>query len=132
MPANDYHFITQWTAPGATIEEVFSIIRDVEALPRWWPSVYLAVTPIPGTTYPGGIGRQFDLYTKGWLPYTLKWRLTVAQIHPPLSSTILASGDFEGRGIWTFHQTPEGVDITFDWLLIAEKPLLKLLSPVLK
>jgi hypothetical protein len=132
MPSNDYHFITQWTAPGAPLEEVFAVISDVEALPRWWPAVYLAVTPVPGTGDADGIGRAFDLYTKGWLPYTLRWRLTVQEVHPPFGSTIGASGDFEGRGIWSFRQTADGVEITFDWMLLAEKPLLRLLSPVLK
>jgi hypothetical protein len=130
MPANDYHFITHWTAPGATLEEVYAVIADVEALPRWWPAVYLMVTPAPGTGV--GIGQAYDLYTKGWLPYTLRWRLTVQEVRPPFGSTIGAFGDFEGRGIWSFRRSEAGVDITFDWKLQAEKPLLRLLSPLLK
>jgi uncharacterized protein YndB with AHSA1/START domain len=130
MPANDYHFISHWTAPGATCDEVFAVISDVEALPQWWPSVYLRVTPLARTAE--AIGQEYDMYTKGWLPYTLRWRMTIATVTPPHVSRILASGDFVGRGIWTFTQTEEGVDITFDWKLQAEKPMLKWLSPLLK
>lgn len=132
MASNDYYFVTHWTAPGATIEEVYAVISDVEALPIWWPSVYLEVAPVPGTGDQRGIGRQYDLLTKGWLPYTLRWRLTVQENHPPHSSTIGASGDFNGRGIWSFLTSPEGVDILFDWKLSADKPLLKSLSWLLK
>jgi hypothetical protein len=132
MPWNDYHFITYWTVPGATREEIYAVIADAEALPHWWPSVYLEVTPVPDTGDANGIGRVFDLYTKGWLPYTLRWRLTVQEVKPPLGSTIGASGDFNGRGIWRFIQTADGVDVIFDWKLTADKPLLKYLSPVLK
>jgi hypothetical protein len=132
VATNDYHFITHWTAPGATLEEVYAVIADVEALPRWWPAVYLSATPVPGTGDADGIGRAYDMHTKGWLPYTLRWRLTVQEVRPPLGATIGASGDFDGRGIWSFRQGNDGVDITFDWKLLAEKPLLRLLSPLLK
>ncbi|MDX1935119.1 MAG: SRPBCC family protein [Capsulimonadales bacterium] len=131
MPANNYQFFSHWTAPGATVEEVFAVLSDVEGLSRWWPAVYLAVTPVPGETTETPTGRRFDLRTKGWLPYTVNWRLTVGESQPPVRSVILASGDFEGRGVWNFEQTADGVNITFDWKLIAEKPLLKMLSPCL-
>jgi len=134
MPnANDYHFITHWRASGATLREVYDLIADAEALPQWWPAVYLAVTEAPGqNAQPNGIGRAFDLYTKGWLPYTLRWRMRVRALDPPHGLTIGAEGDFVGRGIWTFVERDGGVDITFDWKLAAEKPLLRLMSPLLK
>ena len=134
MALNEYHFITHWFAPGATIEEVYKLIADATALPQWWPSVYLEVTEVtaPGAVRADGTGRQFDLFTKGWLPYTLRWRMTGREAHPPDGLTIGADGDFVGRGIWTFTQTPDGVAIVFDWKLIAEKPLLRFFSPLLK
>jgi hypothetical protein len=132
MPSNEYHFVTHWVAPGATLEEVYAVLSDVESLPVWWPAVYLSVTPVSGTGDANGIGREFDLHTKGWLPYTLKWRLTVTENHPPYGSTIEASGDFNGRGIWSFVPQDDEIDIFFDWKLTADKPLLKYLSPILK
>ena len=44
----------------------------------------------------------------------------------------MASGDFDGRGVWTFEQDGAFVDITYDWRLSAEKPLLRNLSFLLK
>ena len=45
---------------------------------------------------------------------------------------LVASGDFDGRGEWTFEQDGRFVDITYGWRLRAEKPLLRSLSSLLK
>ena len=67
---SEYHFITHWQVEGE-VQEVYDIITDVASLTRWWPSVYLDVTVLdPGDEY--GIGKRASLYTKGWLPYTLR------------------------------------------------------------
>jgi hypothetical protein len=122
--SNEYHFLTRWRVPRATVEEVFAVLVDAEALPNWWPSVYLAVTPVGE--------RAYDLYTKGWLPYTLRWRLIARDADPPHRIEIGAEGDFVGRGIWTLTPDGEDVAVTFDWKLLAEKPLLRLLTPLLR
>ena len=50
----------------------------------------------------------------------------------PHGFSIEAAGDFVGRGIWSFHEHSDSLDIEFDWRLRAEKPLLKHLSFLLK
>ena len=50
----------------------------------------------------------------------------------PHGFAIAASGDFDGSGVWTFVQKDGYADVTFDWRIVAEKPLLRYLSPVLK
>jgi hypothetical protein len=45
---------------------------------------------------------------------------------------LVAEGDFVGRGIWTFEPDNDHVNITYDWKIHAEKPLLKRLSFLLK
>ena len=68
-PANAYRFVTRWLVPAGR-EEVAEILADAPALARWWPSVYLRVTELePGDER--GLGKVVDLWTKGWLPYTL-------------------------------------------------------------
>lgn len=129
MALNDYHFVTVWRIPG-TVEEVGRIIVDGDSLTRWWPSVYLGVQEIePGDA--SGLGKVIDLYTKGWLPYTLRWQFRVSEIRPD-GFTLAAAGDFVGRGIWTFAQEGPDAVITYDWKISAEKPLLRYLSPLLK
>lgn len=136
MRSNDYHFITTWTL-SATAQEISAILADAPGLARWWPSVYLAVRE----TEPGdaaGVGKRVDLWTKGWLPYTLRWTFRVTESDPPSGFRIDAEGDFVGRGIWTLRQVdgPDGsgpmTRVTYDWLIVAEKGVLKRLSPVMK
>jgi hypothetical protein len=73
-----------------------------------------------------------DLYTKGWLPYTLRWQFRVTESRYPYGFTLEAWGDFNGRGIWTFEQDGEYVNITYDWKIVADKPLLRDLSFIMK
>jgi len=130
MPMNEYHFITHWQVEGA-VEEVSLILEDVPSLVRWWPSVYLDVTILdPGDER--GVGKVVSLYTKGWLPYTLRWQFRVTESRAPYGFTLEAWGDFNGWGIWTFEQAGPMVNITYDWKIQADKLLLRNLSFLLK
>ena len=100
-------------------------------LPRWWPSVYLDVKEIePPDAH--GLGRRVRLLTKGWLPYTLRWESVIVESSYPYGYVLDATGDFVGRGVWTFAQDDRFVNVTYDWRVSAEKPLLRLMSPLLK
>lgn len=130
MASSEYHFVTHWRVRGS-IEEVADILGEPLDLVRWWPSVYLDVKEIkPGDE--NNIGRVIDLYTKGWLPYTLRWHFTVREVDYPNRIALDAEGDFNGRGVWTLSQDGEYADITYDWRIRADKPLLKYLSPLMK
>jgi hypothetical protein len=129
MASNDYHFISHWRVQG-TVREVVDILSDAADLVRWWPSVYLEVRVLePGDKQ--GLGKVVDLYTKGWLPYTLRWQFRVTEVNPA-GFTLVAWGDFDGRGIWTLLQSGVWVDITYDWKIKAEKPLLRYFSFLIK
>lgn len=131
MAANDYHFTTHWRV-HATIDEVFDVLSDVDALARWWPSVYLDVRQLDEGDPETGVGRVIDLYTKGWLPYTLRWKFRITEVNRPYGFKLTAEGDFNGRGEWTLVQDGEWADVTYDWEIAAEKPLLRSLSFLLK
>jgi hypothetical protein len=130
MPDNHYHFVSRWRMRG-TCGEVADVLNEPLDLPRWWPSVYLdAEQTSPADAQ--GLGQRVRLLTKGWLPYTLRWEFSVVESNYPHGFTLIASGDFAGRGIWTFEQDGEFVDVTYDWAIRAEKPLLRRLSFLLK
>lgn len=129
VAANDYHFITHWRVES-TVEEVGEIIGNPSDLVRWWPSVYLDVKVLePGDER--GLGRVVSLYTKGWLPYTLRWDFRVTEVRND-GFTLVAWGDFDGSGIWTFEQDGPWVNVIYDWKIKAEKPLLRNFSFIMK
>ena len=130
MTSNAYHFVTQWRLQG-TVEEVGAIIADANGLSRWWPAVYLDVQVLD-VGDANGVGAVIRLYTKGWLPYTLRWQFQVTEVEHLRRLVIRAEGDFVGRGIWTFAQDGDWVNVTYDWQIEAQKPLLRRLSFLFK
>jgi hypothetical protein len=127
MAINDYHFVSEWQVQDCTCEEVFDILADLKSFPLWWPSVYLKMeTKIPQAHY--------EAHTKGWLPYSMRWQImpvqpaTDAQTQYPNTLVVQVAGDFAGQGVWQLTQNGKVVDITYDWQIRAQKPLLKYLS----
>jgi len=130
MPTNDYHFIDRWRVEG-DVKEVADILEDAMSLPRWWGSVYFDVKEIePGGEH--GIGKIIRLRAGGWLPYTLSIDFRTTETHYPHGFTMNATGDLEGTGIWTFTQDGKFVDVTYDWTIRANKPIVQKLSFLLK
>jgi Polyketide cyclase / dehydrase and lipid transport len=129
MPS-DYHFVTRWRVQG-TREEVAEVLSDAAQLPRWWPSVYLDVRVVDQGGAEG-IGRVVDLWTKGWLPYTLRWRFTTTENNHAEGLALRAGGDFTGTGRWTFVQHGDAVEAVYDWRIRADKPLLRRLTWLLR
>jgi len=144
MGSTDYVFRTVWRVAG-TPDEAAAILGDATLLPRWWPSVYLAVEQLPGTnevrtpqvrtpensTAPV-IPAPALLHTKGWLPYTLRWTMTVTEPVTDRGFALTAAGDLNGTGRWRFEQDGPETVITYDWQVSAAKPLLRSLSWLLK
>lgn len=131
MTSNAYHFTTHWRV-HSTVQEVSEILGNAPDLVRWWPAVYLEVQELEPGDPATGLGRVISLYTKGWLPYTLRWQFRVTESRWPNGFSLEAWGDFVGTGVWIFDQIGEWVDITYDWRVTADKPLLRRLSFLLK
>ena len=128
--SNEYRFLTVWRVAG-TPREVVDILGDAGTLARWWPSVYLRVTPLdPGN--PDGTDKSFMLHTKGWLPYTLRWKLTVTEPITEHGFALTATGDLNGTGRWTFEQDGPETVISYDWRVTASKPLIRRLGFLFK
>lgn len=108
------------------------MLADPLDLKRWWPSVYLDVKELQPGDPTTRVGRVIDLYTKGWLPYTLRWNFTVTESARPSGFKLTAHGDFEGTGVWTIAPDGEDTVARYDWRISAEKPLLRYGSLVLR
>lgn len=130
MKANEYRFVDRWRIRG-TVEEITEIFRDGEGFTRWWPSVYLKLKKTK-TGLPDGTGDSIEALVKGWLPYTLHLFFTTTETYHPHGFAMDVTGDFTGRGIWTFEQDGDFVNLTYDWRVRADHPLLRYGSPIVK
>jgi hypothetical protein len=126
-----YEFQTVWRVKGTVSEVAHVITDDPTDLVRWWPSVYLDVQQIEEGE-PSGVGRAYRLYTKGWLPYRLRWSFRVTEVEYERRIAIEAWGDFNGTGVWHFEQEGDTAVVTYDWRISADKPLLRYLSFLLR
>lgn len=127
--ANEFRIVTHWQVT-ASIEEVAAILTDPARFPDWWGQVYLGVDVLEdGDT--DGIGARAAVHSKGWLPYRLNWVGTLTESHRPQGWRISATGDLTGTGLWTLTQRGAIADITYDWRVLADRPLFRILSPVL-
>jgi len=130
MSVNDYRFIDRWRVK-AELKEVADIIEDALSLPRWWLSVYFEVEELePGGEH--GIGKLISLRAGGWLPYTLRINFRTVESRYPRGFSMEATGDLEGLGIWTFAPDEPFVNVTYDWTIRANKPIIDKLSFLLK
>jgi uncharacterized protein YndB with AHSA1/START domain len=123
-----YHFVDRWFVP-APLEDVFAVIGDQLAYPRWWGDVFLQVTGDEGPPRPG---RRARLVTRGFLPYRLRFEGEVVAADPPHGFSMRLSGDFEGEGAWSLTEHDGGTAAVLDWRPIVQKPGVKQLTPLLR
>lgn len=127
--ANEFRIVTHWQVE-APIERVADILTDAERFPEWWGEVYLGIEVLdPGDA--DGIGRRIGVHSKGWLPYHIHWTGTLVEADRPHRWVIRAEGDLNGRGEWRLVQNGPTADIVYDWRVTADRPLFRLLSPLL-
>jgi uncharacterized protein YndB with AHSA1/START domain len=126
--AKEYVFVDEWDV-DAPQEAVFEALADARTYPEWWRPVYIAVE---GDS-PPRVGAVTRHEFKGRLPYHLKTRAEIVRMDRPREFEVAHVGDLTGRGIWTLTPSDSGkVHIRFDWRVIADRPLLRYLTPVLR
>ncbi len=125
--AKEYGFIDEWDV-DAPIERVFQALADARTYPYWWKPVYIE-TEADGPIEVGQVSRQ---HFKGRLPYRLKTSSRIVRLEPPTSIEAEVTGDLSGRGIWTLTERDGRVHVRFDWRVFADRPLLRVLTPVLR
>jgi hypothetical protein len=79
-----------------------------------------------------GIGKLISLCAGGWLPYTLRINFRTTESRYPNGFSMDATGDLEGKGIWTFEPDGPFVNVTYDWTIRANKAIIDKLSFLLK
>jgi uncharacterized protein YndB with AHSA1/START domain len=125
--ASEYVFIDEWDV-SAPQEAVFDALADARTYPEWWRPVYIVVES-DGPPEPGRVSRQ---EFKGRLPYHLKTSSTIVSLDRPHGFEVSVVGDLTGKGVWTLTPADGRVHIRFDWRVIADRPLLRVLTPLLR
>src|SRR5207237_3794216 len=101
---------------------------DARTYPDWWRPVYIDTQ----TDGPPQLGRSSRQHFKGRLPYHLHTTSTITRYEPPLFVGADVEGDLRGRGLWTLTPHDGGTHVRFDWRVNADKPLVRVLTPLLR
>ena len=128
LASREYLFVDEWdvAAPRAS---VFAAISDARTYPTWWKPVYIDVDA-DGDAEVGKVSRQ---HFKGRLPYHLRTTSTITRLEPPHIVEADVDGDLRGHGTWTLTDGSDGgTHVRFDWQVFADKPVLRMLTPILR
>ena len=127
MPG-EYVFIEEWDV-DAPQEAVFEALADASTYPEWWRPVYKSVD----ADSPPQVGCVSRQRFKGRLPYELKMTSEIVRMDRPREFEVSVVGDLTGRGVWTLSPREDGrVHVRFDWRVLADRALLRYLTPVLR
>jgi hypothetical protein len=107
---------------------VFDALADARTYPQWWTPVYLGVD----ADGEPALGKESRQHFKGRFPYHLHTRSRIVRLEPPQVVAAEVDGDLAGRGEWTLTEIDGGTHVRFDWRVSADRPLLRILTPVLR
>jgi quercetin dioxygenase-like cupin family protein/uncharacterized protein YndB with AHSA1/START domain len=127
VASNEYKFVDEWDVAAAP-EAVFEAISDARTYPTWWSAVYIDVD----AEGPAVLGKTSRQHFKGRLPYHLRTESTIVRLDHPHVVEADVTGDLRGHGKWTLTPTETGTHVRFDWEVFADKPLLRILTPLLR
>jgi mannose-6-phosphate isomerase-like protein (cupin superfamily)/uncharacterized protein YndB with AHSA1/START domain len=125
--SRQYEFVDEWDV-AAPPQATFDAIADARTYPEWWRPVYLGVEA-EGEPAVGQVSSQ---HFKGRLPYELRTRSRIVELDSPSVVAAEVEGDLRGYGKWTLTPTESGTHVRFDWRVYADRPLLRVLTPVLR
>lgn len=126
MGRNAYHFKDRWHVPFR-VEKVWDVLSRPEDYPRWWRGVYLSAEPLDKER------KRVAVVARGRLPYKLRFTIETLRTEKPRLIEFRATGDFvTDRSRWVLKAEGNGTIVMLEWNPIVEKPLVKILSPILK
>lgn len=122
-----YHFYTE-NILKAPVNKVWGILEDANGWSKW--SKGFKKIEILGPEPKVKLGSILDCEVKGSLPYSLKFKLKVTALNPPLSMYYKADGHLQGPGKWELEQTDDGTVIKYWWDVGMTNPFFNFLSQI--
>jgi hypothetical protein len=123
----EYRFVDQWDV-AAPAQAVYETLAEGRTYPDWWRPVYISVE----SDGPPAVGRVSRQHFKGRLPYHLRTSSKIVGLDPGRRIEVDVEGDLRGHGVWTLTPTTSGTHVRFDWNVYADRPLLRILTPILR
>lgn len=130
MAAGEYFFVDRWFIPHPR-EAVWPRVVNAPDYPNWWGEVYDRVTPLNDLP-PDRVGARSDVLAHGRLPYRIRFIAEVTEVVPPRKLALRADGDLTGTGVWRLEECGGATAVSFEWRVRADKPLIRIFSPVVK
>ncbi len=124
-----YSFTTTWRV-HAPAGQVWDAIAHPLEWPRWWKGVE-AVEELEGGQ-PDGLGALHRYTWKSALPYRLAFDMRVTLVGQPERLEGVASGELEGRGVWTFTAEGDVTRLDYRWDIETTRPWMNALAPLLR
>jgi hypothetical protein len=132
VPSRAYQFVEHWTIPDFTPPEVYEVISDPRLLPQWWKGVYLVTEPLDGQWASPRVGGRTRAVARGFLPYKLHFVLESTVLERGRVVEVRIQGDLDGTWRATLSVHGRGTRVDIEERVVANKPLIRVLSPLLK
>ena len=128
MNGRQFQLVSEWQLE-APLDQVWQALCAVDRWPGWWRAVR-RVEPLAAGDHTGiGAVNRFTWGTA--LPYDLVVVMTVTDMQPMRRIEGQATGELQGRGVWTLDQA-EGLTIArYDWRVDVTKSWMRHLAPLL-
>lgn len=123
----DYRFSTVWRVK-ASRQVVWDILCHPDLWPEWWDSLVQITELKKGDVQ--GIGALHRYTWKGALPYRLTFDIHVLTIEPLCLLEGEASGEVEGRGVWSLSEQGVETVVRYDWNIRTNTRWMNLLAPL--
>lgn len=123
----DYQFSTVWRVE-ASVQEVWEILCHPDLWPEWWESLEQIIELKKGDVR--GIGALHRYTWKGALPYRLTFDIHVLTIQPLCLLEGEASGEVEGRGVWSLTERGRETIVRYDWDIRTNARWMNMLAPL--
>jgi hypothetical protein len=126
---NYFEYHDKWRVKGRVEELTDVLFNRFNEANRWCPNVFIRPPLVlePGDAQ--GKGKVVRVLEQaGRFPFTVAYEVAMTEINHPYGWKLQATGDFSGNGEWKFKPDGEWINVTLDWLVQVEKPIVRFAS----